>query len=475
MSTATRSKGRGVRGGADGALEQLRSTVQTVRDLLSTKNGKRFIFALQFLLSFINLIYLKGVIRMAYDSLYYRLEIPESTKGTYCFLVSLACLGFGLLMLFTRRQIVTRLVIMCAMPFYLPIILFNYKHLCLLIPLGIMVVITYLASGTSEGPKTILGAVFLMLYILSAFVFLTVVNLMKPATEETVMERGITPNGQYRYSIVQVIDQGDGNTYVALEPNTCDIGYSHSKWYAKGYSKEIYRERPLGRFKTEWSIMSRADITRELITNNPNTTFTLNAEQMKLLGLDVGYAEEYTMDELSAQQRHKLGYGIEGDMVDTRLQKLLHLQMVDDEFSVTLTFDDMVKVGLEPTYEQRLSRMTDEDLSILGVPEENEVLTVNGKVVFRQYIAELQRDFWQSSRSFTAFLESNEVAPVVEGGLDLVEVRKRIAAEKAEKEAKNHPVTTETTTETTETTTETTETTEATTEATTVSTTAQMW
>ena len=95
----------------------------------------------------------------------------------------------------------------------------------LLVPLGIMVVITYLASGTSEGPKTIFGAVFIMIYILGAFVFLTVQSILQPATEEKVIERGLTKNEKYRYSIVQVLDQGDGNTYVTVEPNTADIEF----------------------------------------------------------------------------------------------------------------------------------------------------------------------------------------------------------------------------------------------------------
>ncbi|HAM69763.1 MAG TPA: hypothetical protein DCP68_09170 [Ruminococcus sp.] len=400
--------------------ESLRSGWHNLKEAVRTRNGQYLILAAQFLLSFLSLLYFKGVLRLAYYSMFYRLDIPEESKKTYCFLVTLVCIFFGAVMLFTRRQIVTRVVIMCAMPFYLPIILFNYQHLVLLVPLMIMVVITFLASGSGEGVKTILGAVFLSLYILGAFVFMTVQSLLRPAIEETVIKRDVTPKGAFRYSVVQVLDQGNGNTYVSIEPNTADIDYSHSKWYAKGFAKEVYQERPLSeKFKIEWKTQTRSEITRELITHNPSTVFTLDAEQIKLLGLDAGYQKEFTIGELSRRQRHKLGYGSNDDKIDSKLARLLRITLKDPEETVTLNFEQMIDLGLSPTYEQRLSRMTDENLATLGVPEENEVLYVNGKVVFRQYVAVLERTFSESSRDLSAFLESNTVPEVHPEGVEI--------------------------------------------------------
>ncbi|HAG13111.1 MAG TPA: hypothetical protein DCG49_04525 [Ruminococcus sp.] len=421
MSTTTRKKGAASRGSAVSTLDQFRDMIASARDVLDTKNGHYLVFAAKFLLSLLTLLYFKGVLRLAYYSMFYRLDIPEDKSGIYCFLVSMVCIFFGAVMLFTRKQIVTRIVIMISMPFYLPIILFNYRHLVLLIPLGLMIAITYLGSGTKEGPKTIFGAVFIMIYILGAFVFLTVQSILQPAAEEAVVARDVTPGGQYRFSVVQMIDQADGNTYVSVEPNTADITYKHSTWYAKGYSREVYQERPLGKIEYKWETQTRADITKELITNNPNITFTLNAKQMKLLGLDVGYAEEKTIGELSRSQRHKLGYGSTDDPIDSRFAKFFRVSLMEPDFAVTLNFDKMVEIGLDPTYDLRLSHMTDENLAALGVPRENEVLKVNGKVVFRQYVAELERTFWESSRDMTAFLESNDVPEVNPEGVEIPE------------------------------------------------------
>lgn len=413
--------------------EQLREAWNNAKEAVRTGNGQFFMGAVKFLVSLLTLLYFKGVVRMAYYSMFYRLEIPEDHRGLYCFLVTIACIFFGAVMLFTRKQIVTRFVIMCAMPFYLPIILFNYRHLVLLVPLMIMVVITYLASGTSEGPKTIFGAIFIMLYILGAFVFLTVQGIIQPAVQETVVERGVTPNGNYRYSIVQVEDQGEGNTYVSVEPNTADVDYKHCTWFAKGYAHEVYHERPLDTFDAEWSVQSRAEITRELIANNPNTTFVLDAEQMKLLGLNVGYAEDFTIGKLTRKQRHKLGFGSEKDPIDSRFAKFFRVSLVEPDYTVSLDFDKMVEIGLKPTYSLRLSRMSDENLAALGVPEENEVLTVNGKTVFREYVAVLQREFDPGSRDMMAFLEPNIVPPVNPEGLDLDAIRAERAAQTSAK------------------------------------------
>ena len=402
-------------------LAQIKNGFAAAKENIRTKNGKLFMFAVQFLLSFLNIFYFRGVIRLAYYSMFYRLDIPDENTKLYCFLVSLVCLMFGALMIFTRRQIVTRLVIMCSMPFYLPIFLFNYRHLVLIVPLAVLILITYLASGTPEGPKTIFGAVFIMLYIIGTFVFLSVQSILAPAVTECVVKRDVSPQGTYRYSVVQMIDQADGNTYVALEPNTEDIAYDHSTWYAKGYSKEVYLERPLGEFEVEWDTQTRAEITRELISINPNTSFELNAAQMKILGLDKDYVETFTVGQLSRSVRHKLGYASEKDSIDKRLAKFLRVEVVPSDTEVTLTFDDMIKLGMSPTYELKLSTMTDEALALLGVPEVNEVMKVNGKIVFRQYVAELERMFWADSRSMTAFLETNELPEVHPEGVEMPE------------------------------------------------------
>ena len=96
----------------------------------------------------------------------------------------------------------------------------------------------------------------------------------------------------------------------------------------------------------------------------------------------------------------------------------------------------MVEIGLNPTYDLRLSRMSDENLAALGVPEQNEVLTVGDKPVFREYVAMLQRTFDPANRELTAFLEPNELPPVQKEGFDLDAIRRERAATASSSETK---------------------------------------
>lgn len=443
--------------------EQEVNVLHAIREALDTKAAKAIIFLLQFIGSLFTLFYLKGVALFAYNSLFYRLDIPEANTPGYAVAVTFTCIGWGALMLFTRRQIVTRLVIMLCMPLYFPIFLFNYQHLCLIVPLGIFIVITYLASGAGEGVKTILGAVWLMFYVVGAFVFLAVQSVLQPAVSEYTVERGVSQAGNYRYSIVEVNDRADGHTYVSIEPNTYDISYDRSKWYAKGYEKTIYLSRPRTEFTTSWEVKSRTDITRELLMINPRMEFTLNAKQMKILGLDAEFTKEYTVGDLGRSTRRKLGIAIQKDLdLLGQTPEAQGLTLMEPKDTVTLTFEQMETAGLTISQDVRLSNLSDENLAALGVPEQCDVLSVNGKVVFRQYIAVLECTYDTDNRSLTAFLESNTLPEIVDPK-DIPPVPERRGG--LSSESSTEPA--ETTTETTETTEDTTETTEETTVTTT--------
>lgn len=425
------------------------------REAMRTKNAQRLLFAIQFVFSFINLFFLYGVVRFAINSCFYRLEIPESERTTYGVLVTLACIGWAILLLFTRRQFVTKLVIMLSMPFYLPIILFNYRYLCLVIPLSIFVLVTYLGAGTKEGPKTILGAVYLMIYILGAFAYFVAQSVVQPAIVEKVLERGVSPEQNYRYTVVDVRDQANGNTYIAVEPNTYDIDYSHSKWYAKGYTREIYRVRPSAELKLQWKTQTRAEITKELIAVNPSTVFTLNAEQMRTLGLDREYTKTVTASSLKKRQRTALGFCLATDLEDGETPESRGLKQIGKNDKLELNFSQCEKIGLSISCEKRLSTMTDDDLAKLGVPEINEVLLCNGKPVFRQYVAVVERVFEPSARDLTSFLESNELPEIGEEVGDAASVEFRAQQTKSPKNSaatlarKTEESTTKTTADTT--------------------------
>lgn len=369
------------------------------------QNRKEIILhAVQFVVSFASVAYLIGVVKLAAYCLLYRLEIPQAMQSGFCLRLSLICVGFAAVMIFTRRQFITRFCILAAMPFYFPIFLFNTEYKVLILPLGLLGVITFFANGAKEGTKTILGTVYLMFYVLGAFCYLNVVDLLKTSSVETVTESGISPSGAYRYEIIEVQDQAGGNTYVSLEPNTYDIQYDHCTFYAMGYDKRIYLERPLTEFQSQWVTATRTEIRNELIAINPDVTFTMSAAQMEQLGLDKGYTKDYKASALSRSQRLALGICISTDLIGDRTPESEGLTLYQGSDIVTVTYQQIKELGLTASVEVKLADLTDAELAILGVPEENDVLRINGKVVFRQLIAVLE-DTFESARNFNYLLE----------------------------------------------------------------------
>lgn len=369
------------------------------------KNRKQIIlFTAQFILSFASIAYLVGVVWLAVYSLLYRLEIPEAMQSAFCLRISLLCVVFTAVMLFTRRQLITRFCILAAMPFFFPIFLFNTEYMVLLIPLGLTGVITFFANGAKEGTKTILGTIYLMIYVLGAFCYFNVIDIVKTSSVETVTETGLSPSGAYRYEIIEVQDTANGNTYVSMEPNTYDIMYEHCTWYAMGYDKRIYLERPLTTFRTQWRTESREDITKDLLRINPDTTFTMTAKQMEILGLHEDFTKTYKASALSKAQRKALGICIAKDLGDGETAESLGLTLYENAQTITIGYETLLDLGLTVSMDVPLTDLSDDDLALLGVPEENDVLYINGQPVFRQYVAVLE-DTFDNAHHFGYLLE----------------------------------------------------------------------
>lgn len=382
------------------------SFLEKLREAINSQKGKKIMFLVRFLLSLLSILYLVGIVKLAYYSVFYDLQIPEASQTAFCWRMSFICFCYTALLLYTRGQFITKLCIMLSMPFHLFIFLANYEYLVLIIPMGIMIVLTYFFSGVKEGPKTLFGAVFVMIYIIGTFLFLAAGSLLTTTSIDDVVDKGTSPLGGYRYEIVQVTDKADGSTYVAIEPNDYDIRHNECMLYAKGYRKKIYIKRPMCKFVANWGVEKREDITAQLLRINKETTFTLNAEQMKLIGLDKGYTKDYEVGDLSRKQRRNLDICLEKDLIGEQTAESQGLTLKKSTDVITLTFEQLRDLGLTIAYEARLADLTDADLAALGVPEENDVLAINGKIVFRQYVAILERTYDPSSRDIDSFLDS---------------------------------------------------------------------
>lgn len=379
--------------------------LKAAKTAVTSEKGKRAMAIFRFVLSLVSIFYLVGIIKLAYYSVFYDLVIPADMQTKFCWRISFICLFFTIILLYTRKQFITKLSIMLSMPFHLFIFLMNYQYLVLLIPMTIMILMTYLFSGVKEGPKTIFGAIYVMIYIIGTFLFLAAGKLLTTTSVETMVEDGVSAMGTYRYQVTQVDDHADGSTYLTIEPNTIDLLMSDCKLMVKGYKKRVYVKRPVTDFKVGWTTETRSNITDQILAINPDAEFTLNSEQVEMLGVSDTFHSEYTVGNMNVFQRRKLGICIEKDLIGEQTAESEGLTLYEAEDKIDLNYEQIKTAGLSVSYDAKLADLTDADLAALGVPEECDVLVVNGKIVFREYTAVLERTFDPSNVNFESFLD----------------------------------------------------------------------
>ncbi len=396
MSTQTR---------AAASSAGIKDIIQNWKEALHTPKGKRIYALVQFAVSLISILYLVGIAKLAYYSVFYQLEISEAQRRPFCVQLCFICLFFTIALIFSRKQAITRFAIMFSMPLHLFVFLFNYQYRVFVIPMAIMIILTYLCNGVGEGPKTVLGAVFVMFYIIGAYLYMTAGTMLISKQEKTVVESGVSALGEYRYEIVQVKDKSDGSTYVSLEPNTLDIVKKNYTLKIRGYDKKTYIVRPMTNFKCDWVAVPRSEITKELLEISPEISFALNDKQLATLGVSDSFKAEVPVSETTKAQRQKLGICIAKDLNDDETPESLGLELHDTEDLVTVTFKELRDIPMSVECHIRLADLSDGDLEALGIPDMNDVLYVNGKPVFRQYIAVVENTFSSSNRSFESFLK----------------------------------------------------------------------
>jgi len=182
-------------------------------------------------LSFITGIYAFLIIIMAYSTFMYRLEIDN--KMTFSlFYITLNALFFAI-MFFTRREIFTSIVSMILLPFVFFILILNFGNWILFIPPFIISAVMFFACRMHETVKTILGTIYLLLYILGLIAFFLIKSLFggsavmtklnpdipKDSTlwgiyslnkVEEASKNLVSPDGKYRFYIVDVQDSSSG-------------------------------------------------------------------------------------------------------------------------------------------------------------------------------------------------------------------------------------------------------------------------
>ncbi len=200
--------------------------------------------------SVVGLIYAIYMCVLSFRSLFYDVVITK--PAMFCAFLSIVSAGAMVLMIFSRKQILTRISSFILLPALLPIVIMCLGEWEMIVPLAICAVVMFFANASNEGTKTLLGTVYVLIYILTALAYFIFTSyLSSPAIKKTV-ETGVSPSNLYRYEVIATNDSSNGSTTVLLEPNDMDIVRSSVTYKIRGYDRTLCVKRPLTDVKIEW-------------------------------------------------------------------------------------------------------------------------------------------------------------------------------------------------------------------------------
>ncbi len=339
-------------------------------------------------------LYCVMIIMLSYMSIFYDMIVRNPV--TVCILLSAVSVFAAVLMLYTRRQVITIITSLVMLPALLPAVLLYFGQWEVLIPMLLVALVIFFFSGLGETAKTVYGTIFLLLYLLGSLAYFLLTSLFAPSTVSTVVESGISPSGIYRYEVINTMDSSDGSTTVNVETNLLDKDFDMLLFQIKGLSRSVMVTRPMENQTTiVWQTEKRSDITAQINSISDNITVTLSDEQMALLGR-AAYNVIYNGQslQLSGEEYAALTVALTPANQEA-------LQIDKEEVHVSaLTEKQLEVLGIAVTDCKTvpLSSLTDADLETLGIPEEGDVMYCNGKVCFRYYIAILEEYFSISNR-----------------------------------------------------------------------------
>ena len=385
--------------------------------------------------SVIAAFYTVCVCYLCYYSIYYNIHVEQ--RGSVAMIVSAVSVIALVLMLYTRKQIVTRICSFIILPAMLPVVLMYFDHKEILIPVIAVGVVILLLSGAGEGAKTVL-----LLYIFGALGYFLFTSFFVTSSKQETYQSGESPSGLYRYRIVNTDDSSNGSTAIYIEPNYADVTYPFVTFTLKNMERVVYQVRPkCENIELSWSTQTRQQITGELNSISDDIAVHVTRAEMASLGyrydttLEISDVNVYELLEVGLTARDVDAIKLD-DLTDDQLKyfgigkdKAGRYSVLDptDEILLdagknrgeTVYFSDLSADGFDlydhlhndrwgsPLWKVssnnsvKLKDLSDAQLAQLGVSESGDVLTFNGKVCFRYYVAELEDYYDTESRSLS--------------------------------------------------------------------------
>ncbi len=385
----------------------------------------------------LSLLYALAVCRLCYFSIFYEIHVRD--RFSLCLTVTVVSIIALVAMLYTRKQVITRIASFMILPAMLPVVLLYFGEWGMIIPIIITGVTILLLSGAGEGGKTAVGTIVLLMYIFGALGYFVFTSFFVSSAKETLVEKGTSPSGRYRYTVINTEDTSNGSTAVYVEPNYADEDFPFVTFTLKSMDRVVYRVRPIAEeIDIEWTTQSRQDVTQQIEAISDNIEITLTDDELKQLGytydnkltlsdvdidmklqigLDGSNVDPILLDSLNDEQLAVFGIGRDpngryyilspsAEVIDSAgagSGKKIYFSEIDSD-----TIEKFQSEYLDEYYDYKfkvtkdrtvlLNTLTDEQLKSFGVSDQSDVMTFNGKVCFRSYVAEIEDYYDVDSR-----------------------------------------------------------------------------
>ena len=385
----------------------------------------------------LSLLYALAVCLLCYFSIFYEIHVRD--RVSLCLTVTVVSIIALVAMLYTRKQVITRIASFIILPAMLPVVLLYFGEWGMIIPIIITGVTILLLSGAGEGGKTAVGTIVLLMYIFGALGYFVFTSFFVSSAKETLVEKGTSPSGRYRYTVINTEDTSNGSTAVYVEPNYADEDFPFVNFTLKSMDRVVYRVRPIAEeIDIEWTTQSRQDVTQQIEAISDNIEITLTDDELKQLGytydnkltlsdvdidmklqigLDGSNVDPILLDSLNDEQLAVFGIGRDpneryyilspsAEVIDSAgagSGKKIYFSEIDSD-----TIEKFQSEYLDEYYDYKfkvtkdrtvlLNTLTDEQLKSFGVSDQSDVMTFNGKVCFRSYVAEIEDYYDVDSR-----------------------------------------------------------------------------
>ncbi len=213
---------------------------------------------LQFGISVLCLAYLAFVGILSYWTFLY--EIHFNSERAFEIIYIVVSVLFLVLLFYSRKMLPTRIISMLLpLPVFL-LIIFNFSRPMLFVPPLAVALILFFACSASESTKVIMGTIYILLYVVGLVIFMIASTLFGGSSVETKLTAdsppeilaeydaakidnlnamSVSPDGKYRFYIVDVQDNSRGKVMIVVEPNDLDKKYRYFTLAEVGYSSRV--------------------------------------------------------------------------------------------------------------------------------------------------------------------------------------------------------------------------------------------